>query len=196
MVGLTFRERMSGPFVLGVADAEQAAERGRRTGWTMTLHAVVHIADIHAFVGAQTPRAGMSGTVAMPGVRDPVPFSDGVFELFPADGTALMRYQVPLTSAFGEQGRFHLAGVKCWRDKPMLRRLWSDTTRLSVTLHRGKDAGADVVGAGELRLGLLGLLGAVTSMRAVGARTAAQFVGAVGAYGWLFARKLAAAYLP
>ncbi|WP_028851428.1 hypothetical protein [Thermocrispum municipale] len=196
MVGLTFRERMSGPFVLGTSDAADAVERGRRAGWVMTLHATVRVTDIDTFVHSANPRAEMSGSVTMPGVAEPVPFTGGVFELFPSDGEALMRYYVPLDEAFGERGRFHLAGVKCWRDKPVLHRMWSDTTRLEVTLHRGRDAGADVVGAGQLRIGFVDFLAALVSMRATGARTPAQVLRAVGAYGWLFARKLSEAYLP
>src|SRR5690606_41323398 len=96
MVGLTFRERMSGPFVLGTSDAAAAVERGTRAGWVMTLHATVRVTAIDTFVHSAHPRAELSGSVTMPGVAEPVPFTGGVAELVPSGGAAPTPVYSPL----------------------------------------------------------------------------------------------------
>jgi hypothetical protein len=193
MVGLTFTERMSGPFAMGVDDPHEGARRGRRTRWTMTLHARVTIPDVGSFVGAESPTATMSGELELPGVRNPIAFDGGTFRLFPPDDSLLMLYELGFTSGGDE---YLLAGTKCWRDRPLAHRVWSDTTTLQVRLHSGADSTAEVTGAGLLRIGVGDFARALTSIRAPAAETPVQFGRAVGAYGWLFARKLSGTYLP
>ncbi|MGH3433776.1 MAG: hypothetical protein ACRDQB_13165 [Thermocrispum sp.] len=193
---MTFAERMSGPFVMGVTDPYEGARQGRRTRWSMTLHARVTIPDIAAFVAERNPVAALSGELELPGVRDRVAFDGGAFRLFPADDDALMRYEVAFDGVGEEDGPLLLAGRKCWQNRPMAHRMWFDTTTLEVRLHRGADATADVAGAGVLRIGASDFARVLTSVRVPQARTAAQAGQAVGAYAWLLARKLGQAYLP
>lgn len=194
MVGLTFTERMSGPFAMGVTDPDEGAARGSRTKWTMTLRVKVSIPDVEAFVGAESPSASMSGELELPGVRAPIPFDDGTFQLFPASsGASLMLYELGFTSRGTE---YLFAGTKCWRERPQAHRVWSDTTTLEARLHNGADTSAEVVGAGLLRIGVGDFARALTSMRAPQAVTPLQAGRALGAYYWLFARKLGHTYLP
>lgn len=193
MVGLTFSERMSGPFAMGVADPYEGARRGRRTEWSMTLHARVSIPDVGAFVGDPSPAAVLSGELERPGVRERVPFEGGTFRLFPRDDEALMRYELGFS---GVGGPFWLSGTKCWRERPLAHKVWSDTTTLEVRLHRGTDTDGEIAGAGLLRIGVSDFARVLTSVRAPRARTPLDVAEAVGSYAWLFARKLSKAYLP
>lgn len=196
MVGLTFRERMSGPFAMGVSDPYEGASRGRRTQWSMTLHATVTIPDVAEFVAQPSPAAALSGELELPGVREPVPFDDGTFRLFPREDTALMRYELAVKNVAGEDGPLLVSGTKCWLDRPLAYRVWSDTTTLEVRLHRGTDTTGEIVGAGVLRIRLGDFAQVLASLRAPRARTPVQAAHAVGSYAWLFARNLRREYLP
>jgi hypothetical protein len=192
MVGVSFTERMIGPFAMGVRHPADGAERGAATSWTMTLKANVSIADIRAFLGDPRPSAAMSGELALPGVRKPIPFDTGSFRLFPRSGPALMVYELPFTH---DGVAYRLAGEKCWRGRPAARRMWSDTTTLQVRLHRGETTAGEVVGAGVLRIGIGDFARAIASMRAPRAASPLQSGRALGAYAWLFARELSRTYL-
>lgn len=191
MAGLTFDERMSGPFAMGVDDPGEGARRGKRTEWRMTLRARVSIPDVQAFVADPSPTTTMSGELELPGVRRPIPFDDGTFRLFPPGEPALMTYDVGFTHRGAD---YHLVGRKCSRDLPFT--VWSDTTTMQVLLYRGKDAAGEPVGAGLLHIRVGDFARLLSSMRPVEAGTRAEAGGAVAAYLWLFARKLGRAYLP
>lgn len=187
MAGLTFDERMVGPFVMGVDDPREGARRGRRTDWRMTLQARVAIDDVDAFVAAPSPTGDLSGELHIPGIRRPIPFDGGTFRLFPPGVPALMTYEFGFRHG-GED--YHLEGRKCSRTLPL--QVWSDTTTLEVRLQRGTEP----AGAGMLHIGVGDFARVLASMRSVGAGSPVAAGGALAAYYWLFARKLGMAYLP
>lgn len=190
MVGVTFTERMSGPFAMGVTDPLDGARRGARTKWRMTLDVSVTIDDMAAFLGRARPAAVMTGELKLPGVREPIAFDGGEFRLFPGEGPSLMVYQLPFTRGGVD---YRLVGEKCWRDRPAAHRVWSDTTTLEVRLHHGVDD--EVAGAGLLKIGLSQFARTLASMRTPRAESPLESGRALGSYAWLFARELSRTYL-
>lgn len=195
-VGLTFQERMSGPFAMGVRDPVDGARLGRHTRWRLTLHVTVAIDDARAFVAAPDRHAALTGEIELPGVRRRIPIHEGTFRLFPPKGVndrTLMVYEF----AFQHAGAGHfLVGRKSVRSSPVITRLWSDTTTLDVRLHQGTDAGGEVLGAGVLRIRATDLPRMMASVRTPNAGSPMRAGRAVGGYLRLFARSLAQAYSP
>ena len=192
---MTFLETMAGPFAMGVTEPDEGARSGRNNDWRLVLDAKVTIDDITAFTVEPRPPARLDGELDIPGLRDRIPFQDGVFRLFPSSdeaGRTLMIYEL----GFEHEGvRYHLAGRKSAGKRPNLIRLWSDTTTLDVRLHRGVDAGGDVVGAGVLRLSVAQLARMVVSVRTPGSGSPIGTARTVGGFAWLFLKNLAGSYL-
>jgi len=192
---MTFLETMAGPFAMGVTEPDEGARSGRNNDWRLVLDAKVTIDDITAFTAEPRPPARLDGELDVPGLCDRIPFQDGVFRLFPPSdgaGRTLMIYEL----GFEHEGvRYHLAGRKSAGERPNLVRLWSDTTTLDVRLHRGVDAGGDVVGAGVLRLSVAQLARMVVSVRTPGSGSPTETARTVGGFAWLFVKNLAGSYL-
>ncbi|NGO10142.1 hypothetical protein G5C60_21760 [Streptomyces sp. HC44] len=199
---LTFREKMSGPFAMGVTSPQDGARQGRLTDWRFVLHALVTVDDTRAFTTEPRHPGRLTGEVELPGVKNRIPFTDGVFRLFPdprddaAGGSLLMEYEL----TFQHRGTaYHLTGRKSAPPRPAAVAplwLWPDTTTMAVRLRRGNGGDGETVGAGVLRLGagdLARLLASLRTPRADGLLDSGQ---ALGAYARLFAGGLAQTYLP
>jgi len=52
-LGITFREKMSGPFAMGETDPKRGAEKGKDT--PLTMHATVTLDDIDGFLADREP---------------------------------------------------------------------------------------------------------------------------------------------
>jgi hypothetical protein len=199
---LTFREKMPGNFAMGATTPEEGAREGRLTDWRFVLHATVTVEDIRDFSTSPGRPARLTGEVELPGVRHRIPFTEGVFRLFPlryepryeGDGSPLMAYEI----TFHRQGTpYHLAGRKSVPPRPVALAplgLWADTTTLATRLYRGTGPDGEVVGAGVLRLGTGGLLRLLASVRTPWAAGPADSGQALGSYAWLFTRGLARTY--
>lgn len=197
MKGMTFQETMSGPFAMGVSDPDEGARVGERTDWRLTINVTVTIDDMAAFVTEPRPPAKLAGDVELPGVREPIPFQNGTFQLFPpwkASRQTLMFYEIPFQY---EGTSYHLTGSKTADEQPSLTRLWSDTTTLKVCLHRNAHySNGDIAGAGVLRLTPVRLARCLASIRTSRTESPVEAARTVGGYAWLMARTLAGAYLP
>ncbi|WP_406272053.1 hypothetical protein OH799_31955 [Nocardia sp. NBC_00881] len=192
--GLTFREKMFGPFAFGCTDPGDGAAVGRRTSWDLTLHGTVTIDDVAAFVTGPQHLGNLSGEIELPGIGDRIPFRDGVFKLFVPSrepGLTLMVYEAPLRVNGVDH---YLAGRKNVRDDFRLD-LWPDTTTLEVRLHRGDNATGPVAGSGVIRLSVLELFALLASARTKHAGSPAESALAVAAFGRLFLRNLVDSYL-
>ncbi|KAA0931424.1 hypothetical protein [Streptomyces apricus] len=199
---LTFREKMSGPFAMGVTNPGDGARQGRLTDWRFVLHAVVVVDDVRAFTTGQRTPGRLTGEVELPGVQGRIPFTDGVFRLFPdpraeaAGGSLLMEYEL----TFHHRGTpYHLTGRKSAPPRPALVApvwVWRDTTTLAVRLHRGDGTDGEVAGAGVLRLGAGDLARLLASVRTPWADGVLDSGQALGAYARLFTQGLARTYLP
>lgn len=197
MNGMTFQETMSGPFAMGVREPDEGARVGQRTDWRLTINVTVTIDDMTAFVTEPRPPAKLTGDIQLPGVRDPIPFQDGNFRLFPpwhGPPRTLMSYEIP----FHHDGTsYHLTGSKCADERPNLTQLWSDTTTLKVQLHRNAHySDGDIAGAGVLRLTPTSLAKCLASIRTARTESPVEAARTVGGYAWLMTRRLADAYLP
>lgn len=192
--GLRFRETMAGPFAMGVTDPQQGAGIGQRTGWRLALHSTITIDDMPRFVAHPSHPASLQGELELPGVARRLPFVDGQFNLFAPSGTpdlTLLTYE----AGFELDGeRYYFAGRKDVRDDLGLD-LWPDTTTLDVRLHQGVDASGPVVGAGVVRIGMVGLLRMLASMRPVDAASPRHAAAAFASFARLFATNLRDSYL-
>jgi hypothetical protein len=69
MIGISFREVMSGGFVLGETDPAAGEKRGHAEGSEMTMHAAIDIQDIEGVIRCdgdhlrRTPWVGLSNAV-------------------------------------------------------------------------------------------------------------------------------------
>ena len=191
--GIRFRETMEGAFALGTTEPEDGAERGRRDGHTLALHATISIDDIDRFVDDPDHAGRLDAHVDFTPFGEGIPGHRGVFNLFaPSDApdTKWMVYEV----AFRHDGQdYYLAGKKRVRDDPGFD-LWSDTTTLYTRLHEGPDASGSVVGAGVLRLGVDDLVRLVSTMRATNADALAEKTRAIGTFGRFFLGELWSQY--
>lgn len=190
--GLTFRERMSGPFAMGVADPSEGARIGRRTKWRLTMYAEIAIDDVGAFVGDPRRWAPLAGELELPGVARRISFQGGSFHLFPPDGFS-DRTLIVYECGFSDGGSvYRLVGEKEAGKRRL--RAWSDVTTLRVRLYRGANTSGEVIGAGVLRIRMSDLPSMATSVRTPNAGSPIAAARAVGSYARLFARELIAAY--
>jgi predicted acylesterase/phospholipase RssA len=182
--GLTFREKMAGPFSLGETDPARGADKGKAT--PLALHATVTIDDMQAFRADPEHRGSLAGHVEFAPFGPPIPASRGVFQLFAPSAEDPRMKKMVYEVAFRHDGReYYLAGHKQVKDGPGFD-LWKDTTTLLTTLHEGPDAGGPVVGAGILRLGMGDLFKLASTVSPQGARGIGQRVSTIFRFGWFF----------
>jgi cholesterol oxidase len=154
-VGVEFTEAMRGWFAPG-ADATYddalaaAGDEERR----LEFIATVTSDDLYAMLSSPRHGASLHGTVEAPALsRDPLVVSNGSFELLAVDpeatGARRMTYRMPTRAPDGQD--YFLHGFKRIRDERGFD-LWSDTTTLFVTVHRGTDDQGPVMGRAVLRI--------------------------------------------
>jgi len=191
--GISFREKMAGPFVLGETDPKKGAEKGAVEELRLTMHGIIDVEDVRGFVADPQHRGALSGYVDFP------PFgrvwaSGGVFQLFsPGDNPKLkwMVYEL----AFEHDGKsYYLAGKKEVWSRSIFRG-WGDTTTLFTRLHEGRDTTGPVIGAGILSLGVGDLLKLLSTLHATRAPSLGQRASAVATFFGLFTRELWKSYV-
>ncbi len=187
--GVSFSEVMRGAFALGETDPAAGARRGEKEGSELAMHATVTVDDVDRFIDDPDHAGTLRSSVDFTPWGNGLPGGEGTFKLFsPSDDprTKLMVYEFP----FDRQGEpYYLAGRKEVRDDPGFD-LWSDTTTLYTTLHRGKDKSGAVVGAGILKLGVADFTKVLASMHAVGADDVKQKAATLARFGRFFAGQL------
>lgn len=102
-----------------------------------------------------------------------------------------MSYAMPLATTGGT--RYFLAGTKVIRDDRGFD-AWADTTTLFVTLHRGADAGGEVVGRGVLTIAVDDFLRQLRTMKATNAASKAEGLWALARFGRFLAGELFTAF--
>lgn len=186
-LGLTFREEFAGGFSLGETDAAEGEKKG--AGTPLTLHAAVHIHDVHAFVSDPNHAADLYGHITFGPWGENLPAERGVFNLFRPAGkpdTKLMVYEIGI-----EQGgrHYYLAGRKEIRSASGLG-LWKESTALDVQLHEGADKSGRVVGAGILYIGAGEVVKLISSMHVTHAESAKARLEALSEFGRFFLGEL------
>jgi hypothetical protein len=194
--GITFRETMSGPFVLGETDPHAGETAGKVSGTKLAMHATIEIRDLDRFVADPTHTGGITGQIDFQPFGNAIPASHGVFRLFSPTklkGVTRMVYEL----GFEYQAQSHyLAGYKSIQNDRKGIDLWNDTTTLFTRLHKGLDSSAPVIGAGVLRLAVPDLLQLTSTLRVINAKTPADQVRALTTFGRFFLGSLWETYGP
>lgn len=201
--GIEFTETMRGFASTTVTDDYATAEaQGRADGTPLEFTVTVRAPNLDRMIEDPAHEARLEGTVTAPALSpDPLTIDAGRFHLLVRDPdhpqTRKMTYHMPLTSSAGS--RFFLEGFKTVRDDAGPD-LWSDTTTLYVTVHRGEDAEGPVAARGIVRIAINDFRKQLGTMKAVGARNKLEelktlarfgrfFMGALNEiYGGVFAR--------
>lgn len=186
-LGLTFRETLRGGFSWDEADPNTGENKGAKT--PMTLHAAIHIHDVHAFVSDPNHTADLYGDLTFAPWGENLSAERGVFNLFCPAGepdTKLIVYEI----GFEHSGRqYYLAGRKEIRSGSSLE-LVKESTTLYAQLHEGADKTGPVVGAGILHIGASEIVKLVSSMHVTHAESAEAGVEALSDFGRFFLGEL------
>jgi predicted acylesterase/phospholipase RssA len=188
-VGISFRETMTGAFSLHATTAEEGASLGRKEGTELSLHGAINIRDLDEFMREPQHLGELLGSIDFPPFAMGIPAYSGRFNLFsPTENPQLklMIYEL----GFEHNGQdYYLAGQKRVQDDPGFD-LWSDTTTLFTTLHKGKDSKAPIVGAGILSLGIKDLVKLVSTMNVSNAASSKDKLRAYSRFGAFFMGEL------
>ena len=188
-LGVAFREVMAGGFSIGETDPAAGADKGKRDGNVLAMHAAISIQDIAGFLADPGHLGQINGSIDFPPFGSNIPAKRGVFNLFcPTDDPKLKLMVYEMAFEHGGQD-YYLAGKKEVRQHSFLH-LWPDTTTLFTQLHRGVDKSGPVVGAGILTLGPIDLLKMVWTMHALNAGSLTQGIKALAKFGWFFTVEL------
>ena len=145
-LGIRFTETMKGFFSTTPNSGEnlesyrQAAAEGKRTDSTLEFTLTIESQDLETTLNSEEHSADISGTVSCPALSSqPLSVSGGVFNLFeqmpsPPD-TRHMIYAMTLTSEEGSS--FYFKGYKLVKKGSSMLNVWSDTSTLYVSIHRG-----------------------------------------------------------
>lgn len=189
--GVSFRETMRGRIAFGETDPQAGWRDGNAV--PLALNATINIRDIAGFVADPTHRADMAAHIYSPRLGFIRPATSSNFQLFaPTDDPEVthMVYEVGLILngvPHWLTGRKHLRRGPPWR-------MWGETTRLHVHLHRGTDATGEVVAAGMLRLGLFDFIGLMTTLTARDRAGVWQGLRSIGRFAGFFAGTLMKTY--
>lgn len=192
-VGITFRETMSGGFMLGVQDTADGQSKGRSHGSELALHGTIEVDDIDRFIAEPGHAGKLSGTIDFTPWGEGLVAPTGVFNLFKPSDSQGLKYMV-YEMAFEYGGKpYYLAGKKDVEDQ--LLKLWEQTTTLYTHLHEGHDKSGPIVGAGILTLGVKELIKLVSTFHPVNAPDAKAGADAVAKFGKFFLGELWDSYV-
>ena len=163
-LGVGFRVTMRG-----------ALSHGSAADTPLTVHASVHIEDLATFVADPQHRAELTGHI------DFAPFGAA----WPAESGRCGRFS-PEGDPAGTDWVCELGLRHAGEDYCLAGRKRAANTPLHVTLHKGRDARGEIVGTGDLELGVAGLLRLLRALHASNAPTPRAGAAAV----WRFLRFL------
>lgn len=198
MVGIRFTETMRGFFCPAVndgryKDAERLGQQGN-TPFEFTL--TITMSDIDAFTTDPQHPGVMTGTAKAPSISpDPMPVSDGVFNLFVADptrvDTRLMLYKMKLTTTAGRV--LYFSGFKTV-PRDTVQQAWADLSTLYITIHEGVDGSAPILGQGILHIRPADFQKQMRSLETPGAVTIADRARAMAKFSQFFSSVVWRAY--
>lgn len=188
-IGIKFSEEMKGTLVAGAVDPHALDRAALDGGDKVVLDATVTIPDLDAFIADRNHLGGLYGGVTYAPLQGLQANRPGVFNLFSPGASAeekLMVYELGL-EAGGQD--YYFAGRKEVRDDPGFD-LWSDTTTLYTTLHRGADRQGEIIAAGVLGLTALNLAELLSTLEVTGTDELHDKTGAIASFGKFFAGEL------
>jgi predicted acylesterase/phospholipase RssA len=189
ILGITFRETMTGRIIFGQTDpkAMQASKTGNDS--ILAMHATITIQDLDRFIADPNHLGQLNGAIDFPPFGQNIPAKSGVFNLFsPTDHPTLklMVYEM----GFEHEGKdYYLAGRKEVRKDPVVD-MWKETTTLYSQLHQGTDKSGPVVAAGVLSLGMTDLMKMISTMHAINASSPIEATDAMLRFGRFFMGEL------
>lgn len=185
-VGVIFRETFKG--ALHFDEIDPATAKGRPHGPdALTLHTTVRIPDVDTFVD-QNPRTELFGRIEHPAFAGGAPCSgyDGEFSI---EKVSAAETRIVYQLTFLVRGEPHrLVAENVLRDSGF--DMVSDLLHLPARLHRGTSRDGAVVAAGNLELGLKGLIELITTLRVTDAPTLAAHTHALTRFGGFFLGRL------
>ncbi|RJS23029.1 GMC family oxidoreductase [Corallococcus sp. H22C18031201] len=188
-VGVQFTETMHGYVSPAItADYREAGDPQRADAAPFRFILTVRTDDLDATLREPRHALRLAGTVSAPGLDSrPLMVTGGELQLMTREdarpGGRRMVYLLHLQSEAG--ARYYLQGFKDVHDDPGLD-LWSDTTTLFVSLHRGEGPSAPCIGRGYLRLTAEEFARQLTTLRVTNARDTSQRLAAVARFGSFF----------
>jgi len=183
---------MVGWFATGMHDPVNGARTGQARGTALRIRAMVQIPDLPEFEHAEEHAAVIDGTVDFSAIGMAMRITRGDFRLFSPDDGGGKQMQYSLTfhhdgESYFLSGRKHLSGAS-------LTRAWWENTAVYARLHRGVDARCPVLGAGILRVDVLALFGALSTLRGTGG-SRIERLSAPFRFGKFYAGELWASYM-
>jgi cholesterol oxidase len=196
-VSLSFTEEMKGYVTFGEPDFDRGYRAGAKAGTAFMFHLTITADDIDRFIADPQHTARAEGWIEADAFGGRLPVSEGVFNLFVADGSPSskrMLYRLEFTDS--EQHPLTMAGHKEILHGHGLD-VWSETTTLFTHVLAGHVAAAEedtaeIVAGGILHIHPLDFARQMTTFRV----TPADRVDALARFGELFAGELWSVYGP
>jgi hypothetical protein len=162
---LRFDERIRGDLALGVRDPWAAADAEDAPRVDIDLRLRVE-GEAERLIVDPSHEAQLTGFVKSAALGGELPVLDGMFNLFAyGDDFDQRRMLYRIRFRDGDGRMLKLVGEKLVPRLPAVDP-WRDTTTLYTRLIRYSDDGREIAAAGVMRVGLLGVLGQLVTMRA------------------------------
>ncbi len=191
-VGITFKELMTGGFILGETDPARAAAKA--TGEVLSMHGVVTIDDIDAFIDDPKHVGVLDVLMDWPplgmGLRAP----GGIFNLFSPTDDPKLKLMVYEWGLEYDGKSYYFAGHKNVAVHPVIE-AWKDTTTLYTQLYESKDKAGPVVGAGIITLSFEELIKMGGNFKPINAPSPEAGMAAVAKFGRFFMGELWDSYV-
>jgi predicted patatin/cPLA2 family phospholipase len=192
--GLRFKEKLKGYVGFGANDPREGFERGRDEGDELEAHMTVTVEGVNRFITTPEHEASVGGSVVCERLGGERPVGEGVFNIFVDEGDPTRKKVLYRLFFEDSDGRpVTLSGFKDLQDDPGMDFL-ADTSTAYVKLYRGRvsadeEAGAEVLAAGVIRVGMLGFVKQLATFRAEGP-TAADRAAALARFGTFYLGRL------
>jgi len=191
--GIRFTERMAGFISSRVLDNyEAAAAAGKSDQDALSFTGTIIVEDIDRFVRDASHAGRIVGTVACQSLStEPLLISNGTFNLMHRDDEAVetRRFDYTMTLTDRDEKNYHLSGHKVVRQDQGLD-IWSDTTRLFVTLRQGAHGDGPVLAKGMLTIAVADFLTQLRTVKGIDGKNALSRMHAVSKFTGLFADSL------
>jgi cholesterol oxidase len=174
---VAFTEEMKGFFAFDVTDPSTGDELGKAGRQSLMFHLTITADDTETFVSQESHLAAAHGYIDSDCLGGRLPVEAGWFNLFTTGNSPESRSMVyRLHFADGAGNPLTLSGRKDVQPGPLLR-IWPDTSTLYYRILQGhlderSETGAEIVGAGVLRILEVDFLRQLTTFRTNGPRRA------------------------
>ncbi len=202
-IRLSFTESMKGHFSRTDDEAEsldtflQAERQGKQSNSSMSFILTIESNDLDRMLQQPEHEARISGSVECEMLSDqPLMVHNGRFRLFErvseVPDTRKMVYRMQLKTVDGEF--FYFDGFKYIKDDPDSLDMWSDTTTLYVSVHRGDSIAGELVGKAVLHIEAADFMRQMTTIKVSNVEGVSARLQATAKFGQFFAGVLYESY--